>query len=53
LALARYTYINIDTFNPIASGNFGILFLWAYYYYLISGIDYLVKLRTKRSAEGT
>jgi hypothetical protein len=40
-----------DSLNPFQSGNPGLLILWAYYYFLVSGVDYLFKLRAKRSAE--
>jgi uncharacterized membrane protein len=40
-----------DSLNPLRSGNPGLLILWAYYYFLVSGAEYLVKLRTKNRAE--
>jgi hypothetical protein len=40
-----------ESLNPFRSGNPGLLILWAYYYFLVSGIDFLFKLRTKKRAE--
>jgi len=31
----KYVHMNMDTLNPFASGNPGILFVWAYYYVLV------------------
>ena len=46
-----FDFSHSDSLNPFRSGNPGLLVLWAYYYFLVSGIDFLFKLRTKRRAE--
>jgi hypothetical protein len=46
-----FDFSHVDSLNPFRSGNPGLIVLWAYYYFLVSGIDFLFKLRTKRRAE--
>jgi hypothetical protein len=48
--LAKYAhiYLNFGTINPLAPE---FVFLWFYYYLLVSVADYLVRRRTRKSSE--